>query len=195
MAFLFIFINIIGYKYFIIAYLPCFMVFNYWLYTVTYMQHHDEISKTGSIMYDDSTFTFLEGALQTIDRKYGDIIDKMHHNITNGHVGHHIYFTKISHYHLIEATNAVKNYLKAKNKYKFIPYITSPKTSLRVSVTNGYNWVNKSSQNLSPQLALTKISAVNSDSTVISPRKRKRKTNIAEITDFIVNSNEQSNVK
>eukprot|EP01084_Bolivina_argentea_P188383 324310_1 len=69
MAFLFIFINIIGYKYFIIAYLPCFMVFNYWLYTVTYMQHHDEISKTGSIMYDDSTFTFLEGALQTIDRK------------------------------------------------------------------------------------------------------------------------------
>eukprot|EP01083_Nonionella_stella_P212132 766383_1 len=75
------------------------------------------------------------------------------------------------------------------------PDITSPQTSLGVSINNGYNWVNKSPHNLSsPQLALTNISSINSDSTIISPRKRKQKTNIAEIPDFIANSNESNKI-
>jgi omega-3 fatty acid desaturase (delta-15 desaturase) len=100
------------------------MVFSWWITTVTYLQHHDNIAED-TIVYDDSSWSFIKGALQTVDRSYGWIIDKLTHNITNGHIVHHIFFTKIPHYHLETATKHLYKYLKENGieyKYKYSPY-------------------------------------------------------------------------
>lgn len=94
------------------------VMFAWWLVTVTYLQHHNE----SSIVYDDSDWTFTNAAFETVDRKYGYGIDDLHHNITDGHLVHHLFFTQIPHYHLMTATKAVQQFLSEKNllhKYRF----------------------------------------------------------------------------
>lgn len=91
------------------------LIMNYWLVMVTYLQHHEEDTKT----FDDSDFHFAEAAMETVDRCYGWGIDDVHHNITDGHVLHHLFFTKIPHYHLKKATQAVRPYLEATGIYRY----------------------------------------------------------------------------
>lgn len=76
-------------------------VFHFWLFSVTYMQHHTTDTDCHDVtkVYDSTSWSFLKGALETIDRKYGYWIDELSHNITDGHVVHHLFFTKIPHYH------------------------------------------------------------------------------------------------
>eukprot|EP01084_Bolivina_argentea_P188198 324031_1 len=100
---------------FTVYYGGCWIVFGFWLFMVTYLQHHSE---NGSIIFEDDTWNFVDGALQTIDRCYGYGIDNFHHNISDCHVIHHLFFTKIPHYHLKAATDAIKPYLMSKGKYK-----------------------------------------------------------------------------
>jgi omega-3 fatty acid desaturase (delta-15 desaturase) len=97
--------------------------FSLWLTTVTYLQHHDN-SKETTLIFNDNTWTFLNGAFQTVDRSYGKPIDNLSHNITNGHLVHHLFFKKIPHYHLEKATKALYKYLKKNNipyKYHYTP--------------------------------------------------------------------------
>lgn len=91
-------------------YLGSWFVFCWWLVTVTYLQHHNE-TVDETIVYGDKSWTFLKGALQTVDRKYGYGLDDIMHNITDGHLVHHMFFTKIPHYHLKDATKALYKYL------------------------------------------------------------------------------------
>mmetsp|Transcript_28258 Transcript_28258/g.48445 ORF Transcript_28258/g.48445 Transcript_28258/m.48445 type:complete len:376 (-) Transcript_28258:263-1390(-) len=84
------------------------IVFGWWLVTVTYLQHHDH--KT--LVYTDEDWNFVTAAFETIDRTFGFGIDDLTHNITNGHVVHHLFFTKIPHYNLPMATKALKQYLQ-----------------------------------------------------------------------------------
>jgi omega-3 fatty acid desaturase (delta-15 desaturase) len=86
-------------------------VFAFWLVTVTYMQHHDD-QVEDTVIYGDESWTFLKGALQTVDRSYGSIIDRLSHHITNGHLVHHLFFTKIPHYHLEKATTHLYAHLE-----------------------------------------------------------------------------------
>jgi len=80
-----------------------------WMVMITYLQHQDEEIE----IYEDETWNFVKGQSQTIDRYYGFGIDTMLHHITDGHVAHHFFFTKIPHYHLPEATKALQKLMSA----------------------------------------------------------------------------------
>lgn len=82
-------------------YLMPYIIFVAWLDLVTFLHHTDaEVP-----WYRGKDWYFLKGALSTIDHNYG-LINPIHHNIGT-HVVHHI-FLSIPHYHLLEATAAVK---------------------------------------------------------------------------------------
>jgi acyl-lipid omega-3 desaturase len=107
--------NLTTFLYFYIAPL---LVFGWWLVTVTYLQHH----APDTLVHDDSSWKFVNAAFETVDREYGSVIDSLSHHITDGHVVHHLFFTKIPHYHLAKATKAMRAYLKevgAESIYKF----------------------------------------------------------------------------
>jgi omega-3 fatty acid desaturase (delta-15 desaturase) len=92
-------------------YLGPYVVFGWWLVTVTYLQHHDH--KT--LVYTDEDWNFVTAAFETVDRTFGYGIDEIHHHITDGHVAHHLFFTKIPHYNLPMATKAIRAYLEENN--------------------------------------------------------------------------------
>lgn len=89
-------------------YVAPWFVFSWWLVTVTYLQHHNY----DTLVYDDNDWKFVDAAFETVDRKFGFGIDTLHHHITDGHVAHHLFFTKIPHYNLPIATKAITSYLK-----------------------------------------------------------------------------------
>jgi omega-3 fatty acid desaturase (delta-15 desaturase) len=82
-------------------YIMPYIVFVVWLDLVTFLHHtEDDIP-----WYRGQDWYFLKGALSTIDRDYG-IFNPIHHQIGT-HVAHHIFIT-IPHYHLQEATEAIR---------------------------------------------------------------------------------------
>jgi len=82
-------------------YVGPYVIFVMWLDLVTFL-HHTEADIP---WYRGEDWYFLKGALSTIDRDYG-FINPIHHNIGT-HVAHHI-FSNMPHYHLLEATEAIK---------------------------------------------------------------------------------------
>ena len=82
-------------------YVMPYLVFVAWLDLVTFLHH----TEPDIPWYRNETWFFLKGALSTIDRDYG-FINNIHHNIGT-HVAHHI-FLSMPHYHLKEATEAIK---------------------------------------------------------------------------------------
>ncbi|MEM0979485.1 MAG: fatty acid desaturase [Cyanobacteria bacterium P01_H01_bin.58] len=82
-------------------YVGPYIVFVMWLDLVTYL-HHTEADIP---WYRGADWYYLKGALSTIDRDYG-LINSIHHDIGT-HVAHHI-FSNMPHYHLKEATEAIK---------------------------------------------------------------------------------------
>lgn len=92
-------------------YLGPYVMFGWWLVTVTYLQHHDH----STLVYGDDDWSFVLAAFETVDRTFGFGIDYLHHHITDGHVAHHLFFTKIPHYNLPAATKAIQKYLDEHN--------------------------------------------------------------------------------
>lgn len=78
-----------------------YIVFVMWLDLVTFLHH----TESDIPWYRDPEWTFLKGALSTIDRDYG-FINHIHHDIGT-HVAHHI-FLNMPHYNLKKATEAIK---------------------------------------------------------------------------------------
>jgi len=84
-------------------YILPYVVSNFWLVLYTWLHHsHPEVPN-----YGDDEYTWLRGALSTIDRPYPWLVDKLHLGIGSTHVLHHI-DAKVPHYHAKEATWAVK---------------------------------------------------------------------------------------
>lgn len=87
-------------------YLMPLAVFSWWIWTVTYLQHHAD----DTCVFDDSTWTYGYGAFETVDRHYGKGVEFFTHHITDCHIVHHLFFNKIPHYHLREASTALETY-------------------------------------------------------------------------------------
>ena len=102
------------------AYFMPYLFFVAWLDLVTYLHHTD-----GALTYyRNEAWSFLKGALSTMDRSYGSLIDHLHHNIGT-HMIHHMFFTKIPHYHLLDATEALKPMLGEHYKLDTTPIVTA----------------------------------------------------------------------
>lgn len=78
-----------------------YLVFCGWLDLVTYLQHTD----ASLPWYRGEEWSWLRGALSTVDRRYG-IFETLHHD-AGCHVVHHL-FPTIPHYRLREAAAAVR---------------------------------------------------------------------------------------
>ncbi|KAK9707241.1 hypothetical protein RND81_07G182800 [Saponaria officinalis] len=84
------------------------VVVNMFVVLVTYLHHtHPSVP-----YYDSSEWNWLRGALSTIDRDYGTIMNKIFHHCTDAHVIHHL-FASMPHYNAREATEAIKPILGA----------------------------------------------------------------------------------
>jgi omega-6 fatty acid desaturase (delta-12 desaturase) len=92
-----------------------YMWVNFWLVTYTWLQHSDPSVP----QYGAEEWTWVKGALSTIDRPYG-IFDFFHHKIGSTHVAHHL-FHEMPFYKADEATAAIKAFLEPKGLYNYDP--------------------------------------------------------------------------
>ncbi|KAL7752162.1 hypothetical protein RI367_002206 [Sorochytrium milnesiophthora] len=87
-------------------YLVPYLMVNGWLVCITFLQHtHPKLPH-----YSQQSFTFLRGALATVDRDYG-ILNYFFHGIGDTHVAHHM-FSTMPHYHAAEATRHLRQALQ-----------------------------------------------------------------------------------
>lgn len=86
-----------------------------WLVLYTWLQHNDPSVP----QYGNDQWTWVKGALSTIDRPYG-IFDFFHHSIGSTHVAHHL-FHEMPFYKADVATAAIKNYLEPMGLYNYDP--------------------------------------------------------------------------
>lgn len=91
---------------------------NFWLVCITFLQHkHKNI-----VYYDNENWTFMKGAVNTVDRDYGYFLNHVLHHITDSHVVHHI-FPQIPFWNAIKATEIVKNKLGSRYLYDDTPIL------------------------------------------------------------------------
>lgn len=94
-------------------YWPSYLWVNFWLVLYTWLQH----TAPDLPHFGEDEWTWVRGALCTIDRPYGPF-DWMHHHIGSTHVAHHL-FSYLPCYHAVEATAALKAFLEPKGLYHY----------------------------------------------------------------------------
>jgi len=92
-----------------------YMWTNSWLVLYTWLQHSDPSVP----QYGAKEWTWVKGALSTIDRPYG-IFCFFHHKIGSTHVAHHL-FHEMPFYKADQATAAIKAYLEPMGLYNYDP--------------------------------------------------------------------------
>ncbi|KAF7527878.1 hypothetical protein G7054_g10316 [Neopestalotiopsis clavispora] len=80
---------------------------NHWIVMITYLHH----TSPNLPKYTPQAWTYLRGALATVDRDPGWLLRHSFHHIIDLHVIHHL-FPRIPHYHAQEATDAIKPLLQ-----------------------------------------------------------------------------------
>ncbi|KAM0194788.1 hypothetical protein ACHAPA_009177 [Fusarium lateritium] len=84
-------------------YLVPYLWVHNWLVAITYLHHHH----ADVPHYSPEGWTYVKGALATVDREFGFIGKHLFHGIIEKHVVHHL-FPKIPFYKADEATEAIK---------------------------------------------------------------------------------------
>ena len=88
----------------LMVYVLPYLVINAWLVAYTWLQHTD----TDIPHFSTSDWNWAKGALQTVDRPYGPLLNLLHHGIGSTHVCHHIN-PRIPHYNAWYASALLKN--------------------------------------------------------------------------------------
>jgi omega-6 fatty acid desaturase (delta-12 desaturase) len=100
----------------VILWYACPLMWNQaWLVAYTWLQHTDPSVP----LYGPDEWTWVRGALSTVDRPYG-IFDFFHHNIGSTHVAHHL-FHEMPFYEADLATSAIRAFLEPKGLYNYDP--------------------------------------------------------------------------
>jgi omega-6 fatty acid desaturase (delta-12 desaturase) len=81
---------------------------NHWLVLITYLQHTDP--RIPHYSRDTKKWNFERGAISTVDRDYGWLLNHIMHHIQDSHVAHHI-FSDMPYYGAIKATPYLKKKL------------------------------------------------------------------------------------
>ncbi|KAI0479447.1 delta-12 fatty acid desaturas-like protein [Xylariaceae sp. FL0804] len=85
------------------AYVLPWLWVNHWIVMITFLHH----TSPSLPKFTEDSWTYLRGALATVDRDPGIVLQHSFHNIIDLHVIHHL-FPRIPHYHAREATEAIK---------------------------------------------------------------------------------------
>jgi len=93
-----------------------YLVINAWLVGYTWLQHTD----TDIPHFSTADWTWAKGALQTVDRPYGSVLNLLHHGIGSTHVCHHIN-PRIPHYNAWKATALLKQRFPQLVRYDSTP--------------------------------------------------------------------------
>ena len=93
-----------------------YLVINMWLTTYTWLQH----TNTDIPHFSNETWTWSKGALQTVDRPYGPILNLLHHGIGSTHVCHHVN-SSIPHYNAWRGTQLLKQRFPELVRYDSTP--------------------------------------------------------------------------
>mmetsp|Transcript_7861 Transcript_7861/g.8661 ORF Transcript_7861/g.8661 Transcript_7861/m.8661 type:complete len:138 (+) Transcript_7861:156-569(+) len=112
------------------------MVMSFWLFMVTYLQHHSDEGK----LYTDKTHTFVKGAFETVDRSYGKWTNKLSHHMMDGHVMHHLFFEKVPHYQLEKATKSLTAVLQKEDRMDLYKSIETKSYTKEIVKQFNDNW-------------------------------------------------------
>jgi omega-6 fatty acid desaturase (delta-12 desaturase) len=80
-----------------------YLVINFWLATYTWLQHTDITIPH----FSNEQWSWTKGALQTVDRPYGPVLNFLHHGIGSTHVCHHVN-SRIPHYNAWRGTDLLR---------------------------------------------------------------------------------------
>ena len=93
-----------------------YLVINIWLSTYTWLQHTDQ----NIPHFSNETWTWAKGALQTVDRPYGPVLNLLHHGIGSTHVCHHVN-SAIPHYNAWQGTALLRQQFPDLVRYDSTP--------------------------------------------------------------------------
>ncbi|KAK5655726.1 hypothetical protein OQA88_5263 [Cercophora sp. LCS_1] len=95
--------GVVGWKTVVLMYVVPYMWVHHWLVAITYLHHnHPDVHH-----FEADSWTFVKGALATVDRDFGFVGRHLFHGIIDTHVVHHL-FPRIPFYYAEEATEAIK---------------------------------------------------------------------------------------
>ncbi len=121
---------------FAVVCLAPWLVMSFWLFMVTYLQHHSDDGK----LYTDDSWSFERGAFQTVDRDYGKLINRLSHHMMDGHVVHHLFFTRVPHYRLEEATRSLVRGMEERGQSHLYKQIDTPDFTQEIVRQFNDNW-------------------------------------------------------
>jgi len=119
-------ISVFGFAMVGLFYLLPLMDVNYHLVLITYLQHTDVFMPH----FRGKEWNWLRGALCTVDRSFGPLLDHTFHHISDTHVCHHL-FSKMPFYHAQEATECIRKVLG--------PYYMKDETSIARALLRSYS--------------------------------------------------------
>ncbi|KAJ6784579.1 hypothetical protein PWT90_09626 [Aphanocladium album] len=139
--------GVVGTQTVVLLYLQPYVWVHHWLIAITYLHHtHVDVPH-----FEAEHWTFVKGALATVDRDFGFVGRHLFHGIIEHHVVHHL-FPRIPFYYAEEATEALKPVLGDlyhRDDRSFLGQLWSNFTQCKFvaadeSVPGALKWVQKS---------------------------------------------------